>query len=190
MRNVKKLVATLMAATVIFTSCVPAYATEVTDSNVQVSETILETEDVQSAEETETTEDVQFEEETIESTFADIEVTTATPTMKIYAIYLGGNPGDAVLLESNGEYILMDIGDSTAGKKKGSYASVKALLDKLGVKKLSLYYSHFHGDHTGGVGTDGALDWLTSEYNVTTIYVPDSSIFLGKVDISDTYEKI
>lgn len=174
--------------------------TELATEEIVVKE-IQSGEDIEASEsnnEKETEEGEDFDEQKIEEEDAtalelvedEIELLGATTSMKLYAIYLGGNPGDAVLLESDGEYILMDLGDSTAGKTSGSYASVKALLDSLGVTKLSLYYSHFHGDHTGGVGTDGALDWLTSEYNVTTIYAPDTSIYLGKIDYSDIYEKI
>ena len=186
-------------------------ATEETETakETETTEAAKETETTEVTKETQTTEETEETETTVtrktkvtESMAEDEEVSeteeaseedhnlAAASSMKIYAIYLDGNPGDAVLLESGGEYILMDLGDSTAGKSKGSYASVKKLLDKLGVKKLSLYYSHFHGDHTGGVGTDSAMDWLTSEYNVTTIYAPDASLFLGKVNFSDTYEKI
>ena len=188
-----------------------AKETETTEAakETETTEAVKETETTEVTKETQTTEETEETETTVtrktkvtESMAEDEEVSeteeaseedhnlAAASSMKIYAIYLDGNPGDAVLLESGGEYILMDLGDSTAGKSKGSYASVKKLLDKLGVKKLSLYYSHFHGDHTGGVGADGAMDWLTSEYNVTTIYAPDASLFLGKVDFSDTYEKI
>lgn len=115
---------------------------------------------------------------------------SGSESMKIYAINLGDNPGDSVLIESDGEYLLMDLGESKSGRATGAYAYVKKLLTDLNVKKLSLYYSHFHGDHTGGVGNDGALDWLTSEFEVTTIYAPAKSIFNGKLNYDDTYEKI
>lgn len=170
-------------------------ATEATEEVTEVTEEATEvTEEV--TEETETTEILEDTETVVEVTeesemAVEDEITLASMNgMKIYAIYLGGNAGDAVLVQSGSEYLLMDMGECTAGKKKGAYASVKKLLDDLNVKNLSLYYSHFHGDHTGGVGTDSGLDWLTSEYNVKTIYAPDSSIFNGKLDYSDTYEKI
>ena len=168
-----------------------AEETEVTETT-EVAEDTEETEATEILDNTDEMEATEAAEETEEpEVTVEDEITLANGnSMKIYAIYLGGNAGDAVLVQSGSEYLLMDMGECTAGKKNGSYASVKKLLDDLNVKNLSLYYSHFHGDHTGGVGTDSGLDWLTSEYNVKTIYAPDSSIFNGKLDYSDTYEKI
>lgn len=188
MKKVKMLVAMLMAIILVCTSGGAAYAASESEQQEKLdSEENLNLADEESTEEAGEAADADMFEETIQN---EVGLYAATTNMKIYAIYLGGNPGDAVLIESGNEYILMDLGDSTAGKEAGAYASVKALLDELGVKELSLYYSHFHGDHTGGVGNGGALDWLTSEYNVTTVYVPDASVCLGKVDYTDTYEKI
>lgn len=103
--------------------------------------------------------------------------------MKIHAIYLGEVNGDAVLLESEGQYLLMDCGDEK------SYDKVKAYLQSLGVKELSIYISHFHGDHTAGL-TDGAgFDKLTSAFKINKIYLPAESI-ISKLDVSWNYEKI
>lgn len=73
------------------------------------------------------------------------EVYASDKEMTIYGIYLGeGNKGDSVLLESKGEYLLMDIGQETATPY------VVAQLQNLGVTHLSLYFSHLHMDHVGG----------------------------------------
>ena len=80
--------------------------------------------------------------------------------MSLYGIYLskGGNTtqydpndreasefGDAVLMESEGEYLLMDAGQSWCADSLVSY------LKKAGVKRLSVYVSHVHPDHMDGV---------------------------------------
>lgn len=114
---------------------------------------------------------------------------TATSTkaadkqMKIHAIYLGEYNGDAILIESNGEYLLMDQGMNE------SYDKVKSYLKGLGVKKLSLYYSHFHGDHVGGLLDGEGFDKLTSDFTINKIYLPDKSI-IKYVDKTWQYNKI
>ncbi len=109
------------------------------------------------------------------------QVNAAGNYMNIHSIYLGdGINGDATLIESNGEYILMDLGDAA------SYGNVKKYLDSLNVKKLSLYISHFHGDHTAGLGSDGKLQQFLSDYQVTRVYLPDKSIFNISTDAKKT----
>lgn len=110
--------------------------------------------------------------------------TVSGSQMKIHAIYLGEEDyGDSVLLESEGEYLLMDMGT------KNSYPTIKKYLDKQGVKKLSLYYSHWHGDHTGGMGETEGYASLLGDFDVENIYVPDAGVY-GKVDMSWYYAKL
>ena len=111
-------------------------------------------------------------------------VDAASNSMTIHAIDLGDNEGDSVLLESDGQYILMDSGAEAA------YDKVDAYLTQKNVTSIALYYSHFHGDHTGGLGTGGTYDKLLGKYTITNIYLPDASLYLSKVDFSDFYEKI
>ena len=68
----------------------------------------------------------------------------SAPYMKITCIDLGSARtvyGESVLLESGGQYLLMDTGS------KDPYNSVIRYLKSKGIKNLSLYISHFHEDH-------------------------------------------
>ena len=116
-----------------------------------------------------------------------------TNEMTIYSIFLGkgsvaatdggstdgksGNGGDAVLIESNGKYLLMDMGyyDQTV-------QYVIPFLEKMGVKSLSVYFSHMHIDHYGGQDVDitAGLDKLASKMTIENLYLPASTI--GKAD--------
>ncbi len=74
----------------------------------------------------------------------------STPYMKITCIDLGSSSsvyGEAVLLESAGQYLLMDTGS------KDSHNTVINYLKKRGIKTLSLYISHFHEDHCAYAST-------------------------------------
>lgn len=66
------------------------------------------------------------------------------PVMTVTAFDYGCdsvNSGDAVLVASNGEYLLMDTGNYDKSKK------IINTLKKKKIKKLSLYLSHWHEDH-------------------------------------------
>ena len=68
----------------------------------------------------------------------------SAPYMKITCIDLGSARsvyGESVLLESGGQFLLMDTGS------KDPQNSVISYLKKRGVRNLSLYISHFHEDH-------------------------------------------
>lgn len=106
--------------------------------------------------------------------------------MNIYSIYLGADDnqaGDAVLVESGGQYLLMDLGPVKA------YPNVKNFLKQIGVTELSLYISHMHADHTGGLSDNEGYDQLLKEFHVKHVYVPDKSIGNG-LDLSWNYGKI
>lgn len=97
-------------------------------------------------------------------------------SMRIYGIYLkrksgsaysGDQYGDAVLIESNGKYLLMDCGSNSLGGKNGSHPSnLVSVLQQIGVKELDVYISHFHGDHHGGLGD------VCKAFKVNKIYFP------------------
>jgi beta-lactamase superfamily II metal-dependent hydrolase len=89
-------------------------------------------------------------------------------TMQIHAIYLGkkkteSENGDAVLIESDGKFLLMDTG------RKDSASIVNRYLNKnmKKVKSLDLYISHIHSDHYGAYAT------IFKNYNVGTVYLYD-----------------
>lgn len=115
-------------------------------------------------------------------TNTSVQVTaTEKDQMNIYGIYLNGISGDAVLIESAGEYLLMDLGISA------SYPYIKSFLDALGVERLSLYISHFHIDHTGGLSREGEVrecgfSSYLRDYTIDRIYIPDKSIYQDYID--------
>ncbi len=97
------------------------------------------------------------------------------------------NWGDSTLLESNGEYLLMDV----------TYAKTAEVLDFLisnNVEKFDIYLSHYHADHYGGYNKlttveDSLMDFIeyiirnkgkggykNYIYDVGILYLPDPSI--------------
>ena len=87
---------------------------------------------------------------------------------RIVAIDYGecGMDGDAVLIESNGEYILMDTGYTD--NEDLSQSSVIRYLKENNVNELDLYLSHWHNDHYYLISTilrDGY-------FNVRHVYLP------------------
>ena len=99
-------------------------------------------------------------------------------SMKIYGIYMhrengviapNDNYGDAVLIESNGNYLLMDCGERL---ENGNKSNVINKLHMLGVKELDIYISHMHGDHTGG------LEYILEDEDikVNNLYLPDEKL--------------
>jgi len=101
----------------------------------------------------------------------------ATKDMTLYAFYIKPNKGcepepggeaefgDAVLMESNGKYLLMD-----AAASKTSDSVVQALKDR-GVEHLSIYVSHYHPDHFEGI-----LAIASSGITIDKLYLPDRSL--------------
>lgn len=109
-------------------------------------------------------------------------------SLNIHALRLidtNGNPGkgDAVLLESNDHYVLMDAGmgyypymtDEETLKEQDTSDMIMEYLDNEGVDKtktLDIYISHVHNDHFGGV-----YNIIRSgKYNIGKIYVPAKKI--------------
>lgn len=94
--------------------------------------------------------------------------------MTIYGMYVNSKEkGDSVLLESEDEYLLMDL---------GMYSHMPAIckqLQRLGVTNLDLYLSHLHIDHVGGKEGDwlAGLKYLSQQgFTIDTLYLPDPSL--------------
>lgn len=102
------------------------------------------------------------------------QVDAASDKLNIYGIYLaGGSEGDATLLESNGEFLLMDLG------KAAGIPSVKRTLKEQQATKISLYISHYHADHYGGsedAVAYGIRELIQSGISIETLYLPDPTI--------------
>lgn len=148
--------------------------TVVTDTSAEISANDAGTEDVDAEELSDEQEELDAE-----------ELVNATATydgMKLYAVYIGEKRGDCVLLESNGEYLLMDLGT------KDAYPRIKALLNSLGVTHLSLYISHTHSDHTGGLEDGNGYERINSDFQIDHVYLPDQNL-AKPVDHSWNYEK-
>ena len=97
--------------------------------------------------------------------------------MKLYGIYLKANKGqeayaksqneygDAVILESKGNYLLMDT---------GAFYTSDSLLDaigKMGITELDLYISHLHPDHFESI-----YDLIEKGIRINRLYLPDRSL--------------
>jgi len=105
-------------------------------------------------------------------------------SINIYGIYMKRNSGsavssdrygDAVLVESNGEYLLMDTGAKCPIKNSDAEypSNLVKTLKAIGVSSSStfdVYISHVHGDHTGG------LEAVCENFNVRYVYLPDTEI--------------
>lgn len=99
------------------------------------------------------------------------DIYAADTEMTLHGIYLGENSkGDAVLLESKGEYLLMDI-----GMYYGTPYVAEELLD-LGIDHVSVYFSHLHMDHIGSSGswelTDGLDELIDEGITIDKLYLP------------------
>jgi len=113
-----------------------------------------------------------------------VSAATSTGSMTIHAIYQGipkvpaerledsgslsaYGAGDAVLIESQGKFLLMDVGSMYSPSPKYNVDYLKPLVGTgEGQKELSVYLSHFHEDHIGG------LDAILANFKVTTLYLP------------------
>lgn len=115
------------------------------------------------------------------------EAQAAESGMNIYAMYLEANvKGESVLIESGGEYLLMDA---------GSYPNVEAIvrqLKKLNVSSISVYFSHMHMDHTGspdGPGVAKGMEEIQDAgIEIEKMYLPDPSLAPESKDYPSKYE--
>ena len=97
------------------------------------------------------------------------------------AIRENGAFGDAVLLEQNGHYLLMDTGTKDSENK-----TLINYLKKLKVKNFSIYLSHYHEDHYAWI------EYLLKDslFTIEKLYVPHILDYqdLKKNDKKGTYE--
>ncbi len=108
-------------------------------------------------------------------------ITCAKDDMSITMIDLNGVGGDSVLLESNGEYLLMD----TFSKSDDS-ALINYLVEH-NIFNFSIYISHYHEDHYGGL-----ISLLNdNRFTIKKIYLPKTQYFCKYYNIdqndSDPY---
>lgn len=159
-----------------------------TTEPIEVSEPVEEyteqTDEQVDATSRESVEDVDVEQKMMVQEVPAVQLQKTTSSyakkMRIYALYLyrsNGSKvssdrfGDAVLIESNGKYLLMDTGSSQPikGSTTVIQSSLVNILKKMGVKELDIYISHLHSDHTGGLYAlchDSGL-------KVNTVFLPD-----------------
>ena len=104
---------------------------------------------------------VQQEEEELEEPIEVEEVVVqSVDEGKIHFINTGNS--DAILIENQGYFAMIDTGDTDDDVK------VKSYLQKQGVKRLEyLVLTHYHADHIGGADT------LLSDFEVGTTLVPN-----------------
>lgn len=77
-----------------------------------------------------------------------------------YVYFLNVGEGDAILIRSNGRYVLIDTGD-------GETTNIVKTLNKHGVKGLdTLVLTHWHSDHVG------AADEILNEFKVLNLVIP------------------
>ena len=130
------------------------------DNESDHSETVLQDDaDIIESNEVELQQDdsaQQAEEEPIEVE----EVVQSVDEGKIHFINTGNS--DAILIENQGYFAMIDTGDTDDDVK------VKSYLQKQGVKRLEyLVLTHYHADHIGGADT------LISDFEVGTTLVPN-----------------
>ena len=130
------------------------------DNESDHSETVLQDDaDIIESNEVELQQDdsaQQAEEEPIEVE----EVVQSVDEGKIHFINTGNS--DAILIENQGYFAMIDTGDTDDDVK------VKSYLQKQGVKRLEyLVLTHYHADHIGGADT------LLSDFEVGTTLVPN-----------------
>ena len=130
------------------------------DNESDHSETVLQDDaDIIESNEVELQQDdsaQQAEEEPIEVE----EVVQSVDEGKIHFINTGNS--DAILIENQGYFAMIDTGDTDDDVK------VKSYLQKQGVKRLEyLVLTHYHADHIGGADT------LITDFEVGTTLVPN-----------------
>ena len=108
--------------------------------------------------------------------------------LNIYAIYLNNDiKGESVLLESKGQYLLMDIG------AESHLPAVIDQLQTLGVREVSVYFSHLHTDHIGATATDrayGLRQINDAGIQIRTLYLPSPELATMSRDYVNRYQQI
>jgi beta-lactamase superfamily II metal-dependent hydrolase/glucan-binding YG repeat protein len=108
--------------------------------------------------------------------------------LNIYAIYLEEEEkGDSVLLESENQYLLVDIG------KASQVPAVIKQLEKLNVSHVDIMFSHLHVDHMGA-NTDDITIGLrlikAAGITIDTLYLPDPSLASRSTIYSERYSEL
>ena len=89
------------------------------------------------------------------------EVVSVHDKLKVY--YLDVGQADAILIDSGGEYMVIDGGNNSDGPLLVQY------FNELGIKKISYVVgTHAHEDHIGG------LDDIITNFDIGTVYIPDA----------------
>ncbi|MBR3161636.1 MAG: MBL fold metallo-hydrolase [Bacilli bacterium] len=89
------------------------------------------------------------------------EVVIMHDNLKIYFLDVG--QAEAILIDSSGEYMVIDGGNNNDGPLIVKY------FQDLGVKDIKYVIgTHAHEDHIGG------LDDIINSFNINTIYIPDA----------------
>lgn len=102
-----------------------------------------------------------------------VEVSNNDPNNDLKVMYLDVGQGDAILIQSQGEAMLIDAGEKDQG------STVNAYLEQENIKSLKyIICTHPHSDHIGGMAE------VIREYNA-------DDIFLGKQKYdTDTYNNL
>ena len=111
------------------------------------------------------------------------------PGLNIIAIDLGGPTdidrensayGDATLIEQNSNYLLIDSGTDDDND------ILIGFLKSQGVKRFSIYLSHYHNDHYGKI-----KEILNDSYfTVENVYMPNPNIISTKLDENKDWHSI
>lgn len=104
----------------------------------------------------------------------NIYAATNDTELNIYAMYLpGSEKGDSVLLESKGNYLLIDMGSSS------HIATIIKQLQSIGANDIDIMFSHLHKDHIGASSGNllaGLKQLEAADIHVNTLYLADPSL--------------
>ena len=91
-----------------------------------------------------------------------VESAPVTAENRLEVTFIDVGQADSILLENNGNYMLVDAGNNEDGPKLVSY------FKNQGIKDFSYVVgTHPHEDHIGG------LDDIIKNFNIETFYMPD-----------------
>ena len=91
--------------------------------------------------------------------------------------------GDAVLLESKGNYLLMDTFNPTSILDTALMHPIVKYLKDNNITRISVYLSHYHSDHYGGLKNLLLVDGITIE----RLYLPKTEYFCNYYDIDSNF---